>query len=119
MPDEPLSTPALERLREWGGEKLLRQMVRLFLENAGERRRQVAEGLAPGGDLLETERGAHSLKSGAANVGAARVSAAAALLEEAAEARDRARCRPLAEELEAAFREAEPHLRKLMQGRDE
>lgn len=116
MSEQPLSPAALDRLREWGGDKLAHQMIRLFIENAGERRRQVAAGLSPDGDLDLTERGAHSLKSGAANVGAVRVVAAAAALEDAALAGDRARCEQLARELEAALDEAEPLLRDIMDG---
>lgn len=119
MSDEIVSMAALDRLREWGGGKLVRQMIRLFLENAGERRRQVAAGLSPEGDLELTERGAHSLKSGAANVGAVKVSALAAQLEDAAEARDRERCAPLARELETALDEVEPLLWEIREGMDE
>ena len=74
---------ALERLREWGGEKLAGQMVRLFLKNSGTRMDQIRTGVA-GSDLQETERGAHSLKSSAANIGAETLRAMATRMESAA-----------------------------------
>lgn len=116
MPEEVLSPAALDRLREWGGDKLVHQMIRLFLENAHERRRQVAAGLGGDLDLEVVERAAHSLKSGAANVGAMKVSAVATALEDAAEAGDEARCAELAVELDATLDEAEPLLRRIMNG---
>ena len=77
-----LDQSALDRLRDWGGEKLLRQMIRLFLENAPARMAQIREGLSEG-DVKESEKGAHSLKSSAANVGALRVRDIAANMERA------------------------------------
>lgn len=119
MPDETMSPAALERLREWGGDHLVRQMIRLFLESWPERRRQVEACLHPGGDLDATERGAHSLKSGAANVGAMRVSALADRLERAAETGDAEGAAPVARELLAALDEAEPLLRTIMEDIEE
>ena len=72
---------AQARLQEWGGPELLVQMIRLFLENAPERLEQVRKGIADG-SLKDAERGVHSLKSSAANVGAARVSRLAAAMED-------------------------------------
>ncbi|MEQ9397844.1 MAG: Hpt domain-containing protein [Longimicrobiales bacterium] len=74
-----LDPAALERLREWGGDKLVGQMIRLFLENSQERMTQIRAGVD--GDLDEAERGAHSLKSSAANVGAQSVRTIAAEME--------------------------------------
>ena len=64
-----LNPAALERLRKWGGDKLAAQMVRLFLDNSGGRMDQIRGGVAAE-DPDEAEKGAHSLKSSAANVGA-------------------------------------------------
>ena len=75
-----LDPAAVVRLQRLGGDKLLRQMIRLYLENSHERLAQIETGLADGGDLDQARRGAHSLKSSAANVGAVRVSEAAAEL---------------------------------------
>lgn len=75
-----LDPNALSRLKEWGGEKLLGQMVRLFLENAPGRMEQIRGGLG-GGDPKEAEKGAHSLKSSAANIGAMHVRDLAAEVE--------------------------------------
>ncbi|MEJ2206243.1 MAG: Hpt domain-containing protein [Gemmatimonadota bacterium] len=70
---EPVDPAALERLRAWGGEKLLKEILHLFLANAPQRMDQIRNGVV-GSDAEEVERGAHSLKSTAANVGAMQVS---------------------------------------------
>lgn len=80
---EIIDPRALARLEEWGGPRLLTQMIRLFLENAPQRVEQVRKGLEEG-SLKDAERGVHSLKSSAANVGAVRLSRVAAEMEEAA-----------------------------------
>lgn len=78
---DPIDRAALDRLEEWGGDRLLQQMIRLFLENSPERITQIRDGLGAG-DASVVERGAHSLKSSAANVGAHEVSRLAQLMED-------------------------------------
>lgn len=100
-----LDQGALDRLKEWGGEKLLAQMLRLFLDNAPGRMSQIRNGVA-GGNIKETEKGAHSLKSSAANIGAEQVRAIAANMERAAADGDVAAVTTLLPSLEAAFAQA-------------
>ncbi len=119
-----MSTPpvvdraALDRLVEWGGDKLLHQMIRLYLENTPERLEQIAGGLAPGGDLDEVHRGAHSLKSSSANLGAMQVSELSARLEATAKEGDEALSRSLARELGEAFAAADSQLRAILERDD-
>lgn len=116
MSVEPILDPAaVVRLQRLGGDKLLRQMIRLYLENSEERLAQIDAGLGDGGELEETRRGAHSLKSSAANVGALRVSQTAAALESAAHAGDRQGCRSLENDLKVASRDAGERLRELLE----
>jgi HPt (histidine-containing phosphotransfer) domain-containing protein len=106
MSDSQIIDPqALERLREWGGEKLAGQMVRLFLKNSGTRMDQIRSGVA-GSDLQETERGAHSLKSSAANIGAETLRAMATRMESAALDESVDDARRLLPELESAYENA-------------
>lgn len=102
---DTLDPAALDRLREWGGDKLLGQMIRLFLENAPGRMEQIRSGAGDGG-VGEAEKGAHSLKSSAANVGAHRVRDVSADIERLAGGGDLAAVRGLLPSLEAAFAEA-------------
>ena len=90
------------RRQEWGGPKLLVEMLRLFLDNAPVRVQQVRQGLS-GGSLADAERGVHSLKSSAANVGAVTVSRIAAEMDDLASGGDAAGMTTLLPELEAAF----------------
>jgi HPt (histidine-containing phosphotransfer) domain-containing protein len=113
----PVMDPAaVVRLQRLGGDKLVRQMIRLYLENAGERLGQIDAGLPHGADLDETRRGAHSLKSSAANVGALRVSGLAAELEVVSRAGDRAAARGLRNELADALEEARIRLENVTRG---
>lgn len=97
-----LDPKSLDRLREWGGDKLLSEMVRLFLENAPQRMQQIRSG-AGEGNLSDGERGAHSLKSSAANLGAEKVRALAAEAERAASEGDRDTVASILPDLESAF----------------
>lgn len=116
MADEAAIDPeALDRLREWGGDKLLGQMLRLFLENSGKRMAQIRRGL-DGGPLEEAEKGAHSLKSSAANVGAMDVRTVAAELEEMARAGGEDEARGLLPDLERAYESARHELEAIERG---
>ena len=97
------------RLEEWGGAKLLTQMIRLFLDNAPSRLDQVRHGLAEG-NVGDVERGAHSLKSSAANVGAMTVSRIAADMENHASAGNAAAVAELFPGLDGAFAKAREQL---------
>lgn len=78
-----LDAGALDRLKEWGGDGLVQKMASLFVENAPERLSQIRSGIE-GGVAEEAERGAHSLKSSAANLGAMRLRNVVATMEEQA-----------------------------------
>lgn len=99
---EVIDPQALARLREWGGEKLAAQMVRLFLKNSGARMDQIRSGIH-GGDVDQAERGAHSLKSSAANIGAERLRTLATQVEAAALDQHLDRMIELLPELEDAY----------------
>lgn len=96
---------ALERLQEWGGPKLVREMVRLFLDNSSERVGQIRSGLEEN-RLEVAERAAHSLKSSAANVGAMSVSRLAQRIEDLAEKGAGDEARGLFPELSEAHEQA-------------
>ena len=98
------------RLQEWGGPKLLTQMIKLFLENAPVRIEQVRKGALDAGAMKEAERGAHSLKSSAANVGAVTVSKISAELEDLAMNADLAGVNAALPRLEAAYQLASAEL---------
>ena len=96
---------ALERLHEWGGKRLVAQMIDLFLSQAPERLRGLREGLS-NGDVDVVERSAHSLKSTAANLGATTLSRLAEDAERAASERNLTGVREFVPELEAEFARA-------------
>jgi two-component system sensor histidine kinase/response regulator len=107
MPIDPniIDQAALKRLEDWGGTKLLHEIVRLFLENGPKRVDQIREAMDDE-DLEVPERGAHSLKSSAANVGAQLLQEVASDLESAASEGDLKRVRELVPNLEQAFEQA-------------
>ena len=109
---------ALDRLREWGGDKLAGQMVRLFLKNSGTRMEQIRTGVN-GGDLEEAERGAHSLKSSAANIGAEVLRTLATRIESAALDGNSQDAEALLPELESAYAAAMEELERIEKGMKE
>jgi HPt (histidine-containing phosphotransfer) domain-containing protein len=116
MTDSQIIDPqALERLEEWGGTKLAGQMVTLFIKNSGARMDQIRQG-AESGDLQETERGAHSLKSSAANIGAEVVRTFATRAESAALEKDLDAVRRILPELESAYAAAMAALERIETG---
>ncbi len=68
----PTDSAALDRLKRFGGVKLLREMISLFLTAAPERLAAVRTGLGTG-DAEAVERALHSLKSSSAQLGAMRM----------------------------------------------
>ena len=107
MPTDPtiIDRAALERLEEWGGSKLSREIVHLFLENGPVRMDQIRVAIE-GEDLDQPERGAHSLKSSAANVGAQHVQRLAGEVELAASGSNLQGVRDLIPNLEQAYADA-------------
>lgn len=85
MTVETLDIAALDRLRRLGGENLLRQMIELYLTNGPDRIRSLTEGAAAR-DAAQVERAAHTLKSSAGNLGAARLQTIAEAVESEAAA---------------------------------
>ncbi len=63
---------SLDRLRRFGGGKLLGQMMDIFLESTPQRLAVARAGIAAG-DIPSVERAFHSLKSSAAQLGAFRM----------------------------------------------
>lgn len=106
---------ALDRLREWGGDKLLNQMVQLFLENSVARMDQICSGVSEG-DLGKAEAGAHSLKSSAANVGAGQVRALSMEMEDRSSAGDGEALKSLLPQLEEAYDQATAALGSIISG---
>ncbi|TVR52179.1 MAG: Hpt domain-containing protein [Gemmatimonadales bacterium] len=86
-PETLLDPAAFQRLREWGGDELLGKIVALFLGHAPTRLEEVEAGAAVA-DLQRIERGAHALKSSAANVGGVALQHLASRLEAAAASGD-------------------------------
>lgn len=82
-----LDPAAVERLRRVGGEKLLRDMIDLFLTHAPGR---VANAMAARdeGDVRTLERAVHSLKSTAGNLGGTAVQLLSQEIEDLAAAGD-------------------------------
>lgn len=111
----PLLDPAaFVRLREWGGDGLLKKMIELFTQNSPIRMDQIRKGVAEGDPDL-VEGGAHSLKSSCGNLGAESVRLLAARMETLGEEKRLEEARELLPELERQFDET---LKALIRARD-
>lgn len=74
---------SIDRLQRWGGDKLVCDLVTLFLTQTAERLTSLERAL-PRHDQAEAERIAHILKSGAAQLGLTHMSRLCASAEAAA-----------------------------------
>ena len=116
MTDSQVLDPgALERLKEWGGEKLVAQMVRLFLKNSGTRMDQIRKGVSEE-NPEESEWGAHSLKSSAANIGAEGLRTLATQVESASLDKNMDRLKELLPQIEEAYSVVMEELRVMEEG---
>jgi HPt (histidine-containing phosphotransfer) domain-containing protein len=113
MDESTINPDALTRLEDWGGPDLIQQMVRLFLESAPDRIDQIREAFGDDPGSVP-ERGAHSLKSSAANIGAEFVREVASKMEHAAAKGDLESVRNLFTELESAYDAAKSELERIL-----
>src|SRR5436190_4150837 len=86
-----LDADALERLRGFGGNKLLRGMIELFLKNAPTKAAEAREALDCG-DAAGLRAALHGLKSSAGQLGALTVFSACSAGEELASRGDLSGC---------------------------
>src|SRR2546422_10344193 len=97
--DTCIDGEALARLRRIGKEKLLHDMIDLFLQHAPNWISTAPAGQQTG-DFESLERAAHSLKSSAGNMGARAVQELARKIEHLAEEKNHAAIAPLLDELD-------------------
>ncbi|NIP57479.1 MAG: hypothetical protein GWM92_04680, partial [Gemmatimonadetes bacterium] len=97
---------------------LVLQLVEIFLEHTPVRMGQIQGGLDET-DLEVAERGAHSLKSSAGNLGARRLERVAARIEEHASRGEAEEATDLLVELESTYQEARTALRALKEKMEE
>lgn len=91
---------ALDRLRGFGGEKLLRGMIELFVKNAPTKAAEAREALDCG-DAAALRAALHGLKSSAGQLGAVTVHQACIAGEELASRGDLTECAPHVQRIES------------------
>jgi two-component system sensor histidine kinase/response regulator len=99
---DPLDRSALEGLRELGGTELLAELTGLFLEDVPPQLEALG-GAIESGDAASVKRTAHTLKGSSGNMGALRMSAICAELEDAGRSGELEEAATLAKRLEAEF----------------
>ena len=104
---------ALDRLSEWGGEELIERMIRIFLDHAPTRVEEIRSGVETG-EIGETEKGAHSLKSSAGNLGAVGLRDVCARVEDLAADGDLHGAADLVQDVEERYREASEVLTSIL-----
>ena len=94
-----VDSAALDRLRKFGGDTLLKGMVELFVENAPRSVTEAREALDCG-DAAALRAALHGLKSSSGQLGAASVYQACVTGEELASRGDLSACAPLVQRIE-------------------
>lgn len=106
---------ALGRLHKLGGGKLVGQMLEIFFRNAPQRIESARQGQMDG-DIEAVERGVHSLRSSAGNVGALALMDLAGEIESLAEGKTWEGVPELLDELEVAYLRVEVRLKEELKG---
>lgn len=109
-PSGPIDGAALARIRDAGGDELVGRIIDLWLEGAPRYAERIRDGLARG-DAREVACAAHALRGSALNLGALRVSAVTASVENAADRGDLAAAAAEERALAPALEGAEAALR--------
>ena len=118
MPEDSVIDPAaIARLHKVGGDKLVGQMIDIFLKNAPERVAAARQGIADG-DSEAIEQAVHSLKSSAGNYGAVSLQTLAGRIEEQAEAKTLEDIPELFHDLEHLYEQVAAALRDVVKGLD-
>lgn len=102
---------ALKGLHQLGGQTLVEQMIRLFLENTPKRIATALEAVKTG-NWLELERAAHSMKSSAAHLGVVGLQERAGQIEALAVRHETRDLLPLIQDVAAAFPSIRDHFQK-------
>ena len=103
---------AIARLRRFGGDKLLFEMIELFMVGGAERLTAAIDGIAAG-DTNAAERALHSLTSSAGQLGALALQKLCARGEQLAAKGNGSALMSLAPELEAAYETARERLQAI------
>jgi signal transduction histidine kinase/DNA-binding NarL/FixJ family response regulator len=115
LPPDPLDLPALGRLRELstGGEDVLGLLVPTYATSSADDLSALRR-LAEEGRWRDVERTAHRLKGGSASLGAIRVVAVCAVIEERVRAKRTAEVGPLVAQLAQELERAQGALEKVV-----
>ncbi len=113
--DGLIDAATIQGLRELGGDDepgLLAELIGMFLEDAPKHMQNITEGLATN-DIGRVERGAHTLKSSSANIGALGLSDLCRRIVESSRTNHPERLPELCRDSERSLREASEALRSL------
>ena len=82
--ESPLDSAVVEQIQQLGGDKLLSELVEIFLSQAPNRLRELRAGIAED-DFERVAKAAHSFRSSSVSLGARAISEAAGVLERLAD----------------------------------
>lgn len=116
MPNfQNLDESVLGKLRNIGGDKLVADLIDIFLEHVPKKIQEAFTG-EKNGDLEVVERAAHSIKSSAGNMGATDLHLLAGQIEQTAALQQKEAILPLLKELETAMAQIHPRLTEIRKG---
>lgn len=93
---------ALDRLRKWGGDRLVHDILEIFFAQVPERIADARRGIWTN-EPIQVERAAHILKSSSGQLGAARMRVLCIAIESLAARQDLSRLPAMVDELESEF----------------
>jgi len=111
-PENPMDPVVLDSLRELGGDDILAELAKLFLEDAEPRLAALGDAVKAG-DARTVEQVAHVLKGSSGNMGARRMSGLAAELQDIGASGDLSKAPESLRSLEAEFARVRPALAAL------
>lgn len=114
MEEKYINLERISNLEKIGGKQFVQKIVNSFHRNVSQKIESAKEGVRSG-NLEAVERAAHSIKSSAGNLGAARLEEISGNIEKIAESNEDINYDELILKLENAYNEIKPELNRILE----
>lgn len=114
MEEKYINLERISNLEKIGGKQFVQKLINSFHRNVSQKIEKAKEGIRTG-NLEAVERAAHSIKSSAGNLGAARLEEISGNIEKIAESNEDINYDELILKLENAYNEIKPELNRILE----